>query len=126
MSVFEFKASQTIFINIHIIDNCFIVNIPATVGNAAPSDITKIGEEYVEKNFEKFSFPRTNQRCFQPSWIQKCPWIEYSVQRDAVFCYPCRQFSTSSAAKNPDLTFTVTGFRAWAAALPDVSVAELS
>lgn len=116
MSVFEFKASKIISIDIHV--NGFIASIPATDHqSAAPSDITKIGEEYVEQKFEKYSFPRTNQRRFQPNWIQKCPWIEYSVQRDAVFCYPCRQFSTSSAAKNPDLTFTVTGFRAWAAAL---------
>lgn len=49
MSVFEFKASKIISIDIHV--NGFIASIPATDHqSAAPSGITKIGEEYVEKN----------------------------------------------------------------------------
>lgn len=82
-----------------------------------PSDISKIGEKYTEKKFKKISFPKTNQRSFQPNWIQRFPWIEYSVERDAVFCYPCRQFPTSSKSHNRDATFAVHGFRNWPSAL---------
>lgn len=97
--------------------NRFTVNIPPD-HSEAPADITKIGEDYVNKKFVNFSFPKNEtKRCFQPSWIQKFPWIEYSVERDAVFCYPCRQFPTTSASRNLDMTFTRTGFRSWAAAL---------
>lgn len=97
---------------------CFLVYIDELDNkHFAPSDISKIGEKYEEKIFENLLFPKTNQRSFQFSWIKKYPWIEYSVKRDAVFCYPCRQFPTTSTSKNPDATFTVSGFRNWSSAL---------
>lgn len=37
--------------------------------------------------------------------------MEYSVQKDAVFCYPCRHFAVSSGRS--EKTFTETGFRDW-------------
>lgn len=82
---------------------------------AAPSDISKIGEEQIKRTFENVSFPKTANRRFKPIWIQKYAWIEYSVQRDAVFCYACRQFTT----KSHDEVFTVKGFRNWKTALAE-------
>jgi len=38
-------------------------------------------------------------------------WLEYSIQKDAVFCYPCRVFGTTTN-KSED-TFVSTGFRNW-------------
>lgn len=81
-----------------------------------PSDITEIGEPYTKQNFGNVVFPLSNGRRFQKSWMDKHPWVEYSVQKDAVYCYPCRQFPSASVAKNPDITFTITGFRNWQAA----------
>ena len=36
------------------------------------------------------------------------PWLEYSKQLDAAFCYPCRLFHTGSEA-----TFVLSGYRDW-------------
>lgn len=80
-------------------------------------DITKIGDVRTHQNFDNVVFPLTNGRRFQPNWITKFSWIEYSLQRDAVFCYYCRQFSLSPKCNNPDKTFTDIGYRNWKTAL---------
>ena len=38
-------------------------------------------------------------------------WLEYSVSRDAAFCYPCRFFST--CVRREDDCFITTGYRNW-------------
>ncbi|XP_063039724.1 uncharacterized protein LOC134434959 [Engraulis encrasicolus] len=49
-------------------------------------------------------------RSFSTDWYRSREWLEYSVKRDAAFCFPCRKFRTSSSA---DTTFTLSGFRDW-------------
>ena len=45
---------------------------------------------------------------FQVSWYNEFPWIEYSIERDAVFCFPCRFFGVA-----PDNSLTLVGFCDW-------------
>ncbi len=52
-----------------------------------------------------------NQRCFNPEWYKSYSWLEYSVQKDAAFCYPCRLF-TSTVGRSHN-TFTTVGYRDW-------------
>ncbi|XP_075503993.1 uncharacterized protein LOC142541327 [Primulina tabacum] len=47
---------------------------------------TKIGEQY---------------RRFQKGWFEQFPWLEYSPNIDAAFCFPCTRYAA----------FTVDGFR---------------
>lgn len=42
-------------------------------------------------------------------------WIEYSVTKDAVFCFPCRQFALRAVSS--DQLFTTSGFKNWKKAL---------
>ena len=53
-------------------------------------------------------------RSFNPAWF-KYPWLEYSVSKDAAFCYPCRLFgnSISTYGSRPEQAFTRNGFRDW-------------
>ena len=41
-------------------------------------------------------FPNTyilnKSRSFNPSWFDKYTWLEYSITKDAAFCYACRFF----------------------------------
>jgi len=37
--------------------------------------------------------------------------MEYSVQKDAIFCYPCHIFAVTSG--DNEETFTKTGFNNW-------------
>ena len=57
-------------------------------------------------------FPSTNLsgklRSFNPTWYSAYPWLEYSVSRDAAFCYPCRLFTTGTG--KAEKAFTVNGF----------------
>ena len=50
-------------------------------------------------------------RSFNPAWYQQYSWLEYSVKKDAAFCFPCRLFGSGSIALGrPE---TVNGFRDW-------------
>jgi hypothetical protein len=35
----------------------------------------------------------STNRSFQYSWFSQYPWLEYSIEQDAAFCYTCRHFS---------------------------------
>ena len=50
----------------------------------------------------------TVKRSFQSSWYQIFPWIEYSVKRDCVFCFPCHFFGV-----NADRCLTYSDFCDW-------------
>ena len=59
-------------------------------------------------------YPRTktgvqNQR-FQESWYKKFPWLEYSISKDAAFCFPCFVFQGHEPLQP---AFTVDGFSSW-------------
>ena len=51
-------------------------------------------------------------RAFNPSWYTSYPWLEYSRERDACYCYSCRLFGCGAGSKC-EKTFTVVGFRDW-------------
>uniref|UniRef100_A0A8C4N1Y2 TTF-type domain-containing protein n=1 Tax=Eptatretus burgeri TaxID=7764 RepID=A0A8C4N1Y2_EPTBU len=54
---------------------------------------------------------QNKSRSFVSSWYQTNELLEYSVQTDGAFCYPCRKFNT---ARGPvDSTFTVRGYQNW-------------
>ena len=73
-----------------------------------PGDIAK-------NKFEKpvqpegITFPSwmsgTTKRSFQSTWYTVYPWLEYSVECDSVYCFPCRFFGV-----NPD---AILGFSDW-------------
>ncbi|XP_073269732.1 uncharacterized protein [Primulina huaijiensis] len=56
---------------------------------------TKLGEQY---------------RRFQKAWFEQFPWLEYSPNKDAAFCFPCFLFQGKEARY---AAFTVDGFRCW-------------
>ena len=49
-------------------------------------------------------------RSFQAHWYKEFPLIEYSVEKDAIFCFPCRFFNLPCAKS---MTFTHSGFCDW-------------
>lgn len=93
----------------------FKFNLAVTYG---PDDITPLGQDFdsgsqMEK-FKNFKFPKSGDgRSFQLQWFNRYDWLEYSVCRDAAFCYVCRQFG--EASKDP--TFTLNGYNNWQSAL---------
>ena len=58
-------------------------------------------------------YPQTGGRRFRAEWYHNRPWLEYSKQKDAAFCFPCRIFTPSNA----DAAFISLGFRKWQHAL---------
>ena len=61
------------------------------------------------RNFQKMRVGDRN-RSFAVHWYQSYPFIEYSIQRDAVYCFSCRLFPSSSGYAD---TFTTRGCNKW-------------
>ncbi|CAI6355883.1 unnamed protein product [Macrosiphum euphorbiae] len=60
------------------------------------------------QTYPKTVFGKQN-RGFSSTLFDGFPWLEYSIQKDAVFCYPCRVFGTGRSED----TFVTKGFRNW-------------
>ena len=81
-----------------------------------PSDLASgRNEKPVQPSPLTVRFPPTlvgsKRRYFNPDWFKTYSWLEYSVERDATFCFPCRHFGSKSGRAGD--TFTNEGFRDW-------------
>jgi hypothetical protein len=63
------------------------------------------------------TFPKINiknhLRSFNKNWYNNRFWLEYSINKDSVFCFVCRHFNT----ENREKLFTEIGFNDWKRAL---------
>ena len=78
----------------------------------SPSDIAlSIQDNPVQPHNHQFpsTYFGNKYRSFNPEWFHKNVWLEYSISRDAVFCYACRFFSLGSAND----VFVKTGYCDW-------------
>ena len=78
----------------------------------SPSDIAlSIQDNPVQPHNHQFpsTYFGNKYRSFNPEWFHKNVWLEYSISKDAVFCYACRFFSLGSAND----VFVKTGYRDW-------------
>ena len=54
------------------------------------------------------------KRRFRDAWFDEYPdWLEYSIEKDAVFCLPCYLFKPTHGEQGGGDVFTSTGFSAW-------------
>ncbi|KAL5750564.1 hypothetical protein ACOSP7_025167 [Xanthoceras sorbifolium] len=49
-------------------------------------------------------------RSFQKSWFERFSWLEYSIEKDRAFCFPCYLFDNVLSKHS---TFTIDGFHSW-------------
>lgn len=67
------------------------------------------------------------KRSFHAHYYKKYNWIEYSIAKDAVFCFSCRFFKSNYLnASQLDSAFTIKGFRNWANATKLLDKHQLS
>ena len=59
-------------------------------------------------------------RSFQSVWYKDRPWLEYSIDNDACYCFYCRHFSITKS--NLADAFTTSGFNNWKNALGKTGV----
>ena len=79
-----------------------------------PSDIARSRDDKpAQPQLRSFQKTRVGDRnrSFAFHWYQSYPFIEYSTQRDAVYCFSCRLFPSSSGYA--DTTFTTDGCNKW-------------
>ena len=57
--------------------------------------------------------PQGKQNRFSPRWYDEYPHLEYSIERDAVFCFVCSLFDDTPAKEKVDPSWKTTGIRKW-------------
>ncbi|XP_011407407.1 PREDICTED: zinc finger MYM-type protein 1-like [Amphimedon queenslandica] len=82
------------------------------VANGTPRDIAKgLEDKPVQPHNITFPKNKENGRSFSSMRYQKHAWLEYSVSKDAAYCYPCRFFS--AGIHKSDECFISIGYRNW-------------
>lgn len=73
-----------------------------------------IRREYIRRGPcqpSEYKFPKTN-RNFVRTWFDKFkPWLEYSIEKDAAFCFVCYLFKSDTTPGGD--AFVNPGFRTW-------------
>ena len=86
----------------------------STMRSILPDDISRCRDDKPTqpqlRNFQK-SRDGDRNRSFAVHWYKSYPFIEYSIQRDAVYCFCCRMFPSHSCFV--DTTFTAEGCSRW-------------
>ncbi|QHN98903.1 Zinc finger MYM-type protein [Arachis hypogaea] len=60
-----------------------------------------------------FSGDKSHRR-FQASWFKLFPsWLEYSIEDDAIYCFPCFLFAKEPSINTSSNAFIENGFRNW-------------
>jgi hypothetical protein len=82
---------------------------PNDVGIDSPVQIAMDHRAYPQTTFGR------KLRRFNPCWFSGREWLEYSVSRDAAFCFACYKMSNFLAAHqaDADIVFTRRGYRNW-------------
>ena len=89
------------------------------ISRYAVNDQDRVRRRYIEmgpcqpKN-HKFEFTNISgsDRRFCHVWFSEFPWIEYSVEKDAAFCFVCYLFKDKTKCPGGD-SFVKDGFRNW-------------
>ncbi|KAK1403770.1 hypothetical protein POM88_003375 [Heracleum sosnowskyi] len=77
-------------------------------GTATPSDTPTFDLASLERDpATEFG---TQRRRFQASWFNTFKWLEYSVSKDAAFCFTCYLFESDASSQH---AFTIDGFKSW-------------
>ena len=56
---------------------------------------------------------KQNRYRFSPRWYDEYPHLEYSIERDADFCFVCSLFDDTPAKKKVDSSWKTIGIRKW-------------
>lgn len=71
--------------------------------NSVPNDLNRANPYQPVLKSYPWTLFGGRERCFSAAWYQSRPWLEYSVDRDACFCFPCRVFGVAFSEND---TFT--------------------
>uniref|UniRef100_A0ACD5T8V5 Uncharacterized protein n=1 Tax=Avena sativa TaxID=4498 RepID=A0ACD5T8V5_AVESA len=81
------------------------------------NDQDRVRRSYIEmgpcqpkKHKFKVTVKSGKDRRFYPGWFAEFPWIEYSVEKDAAFCFVCYLFKDKTKCPDRD-SFVKDGFR---------------
>ena len=75
----------------------------ASIFTALPSDNALTSDSFPTQP-ANISFPATimgsKKRSFNPEWYRQYSWLEYSIEKDAAFCFACRFFGSAAVCRS--------------------------
>ena len=96
---------------VHVLE-ILMSNVPANYTGKTLPDDQKLELLTVKVSFPHgFKFPTTAGRRFQLSWMEKRPWLHYSIRNDTAHCIYCICFSTNTVPN--ESPFISKGFKNW-------------
>ena len=94
------------------------VTVVAQCQQTFASNITDISTSFHDAPVQPVlnDYPKTSRRRFNAGYFAQFHWIEYSLNKDAVFCFCCRHFSSTSVYSGEtqgNIAFIDYGFKKW-------------
>ena len=86
---------------------------PTNAQEQARNAYMKHGAYQIEMDEYPLDDSVVHQRKFQYHWFKSFPWLEYSPDKDAVYCFPCFLFIKKPLGNKVSDVFTVKGFKKW-------------
>jgi hypothetical protein len=96
------------------------VSSPKSSSERCPADISQTSQDLPAQPRLTVYPTDSENRSFQVRWYTNRDSLEYSVERDAVFCYCCRHFSQFGMRARKRIqrdAFTTCGYNIWKRAL---------
>ena len=83
-----------------------------SASTVAPSDLGNLTDGPSRPRLQ--TYPKNSQsRRFQKQWYDEFPFIEYSVEQDAVYCFPCRTAGLPNSSNHSNKILVEGGFKNW-------------
>ncbi|CAF3956372.1 unnamed protein product [Rotaria sordida] len=70
--------------------------------------------EFLSSYPQNLQLKKKGKQCsFSSSWYKDFPYLEYSVKKDAVFCFSCRLFGAGPGAEKSQEVWSFKGISSW-------------
>ncbi|KAH7690026.1 Ribonuclease H-like protein [Dioscorea alata] len=93
-----------------------IINTNFNFNNIANFDF-EIRDQVRREYLTRGPYYGKQKRSFQDAWFKQHPWLEYSITKDAAFCFWCYPFKRCRGSRMGEDAFTKMGFNNWKKAL---------
>jgi len=80
-----------------------------------PADNRKYNDDELNLSYpQNTELKKKNKQCsFTSNWYNDFPYLEYSIKKDAAFCFCCRLFGVGPGGEKSQATWSSTGVSSW-------------
>ncbi|XP_071729400.1 uncharacterized protein [Rutidosis leptorrhynchoides] len=91
-----------------------IVEYPSNQHDEIIREYIRLGPYQIHRsNYPLSASGSKGNRSFQAAWFGRFWWLEYSLEKDAAYCFPCYLFNKKPIGRAGSDRFTTKGFNKW-------------